>query len=109
MHLQKSNIKSNTIVIRGMYMKKPYTFRLNSNLIKELDSLNGNRTYNLESAIQMYVQKQYDCTYNSTTETIHVLKETITDLRQDKQLLQNRIDYLMLPWYKRLLLPTKRT
>ena len=85
-------------------MKKAYTFRLEPNLVKELDCFEGNRTYNLSLAIQNYIQNDCSSTYNSNTEIIQLLKSQVMDLRQDKQLLQKRLDYFMLPWYHRLLL-----
>jgi hypothetical protein len=86
-------------------MKKIYTFRLDPNLIKKLDTFDGTRTYNLDQAIQKYVQNIYNDMYNSNTETIQILKDTITDLRQDKHILQEQLTYHTLPWYQKILLP----
>ena len=88
-----------------MHIKKAYTFRLDPNLIKQLDTFDNSRTYNINLAIQNYIQSGFTSTYSSNTEVIQLLKEQVNDLKTDKDLLQKRLDYFMLPWYHRLLLP----
>lgn len=63
-----------------------------------------NRTLGVTNAIQMYLEKTTNV-FNSNTEVIQILKEQVSDLKNDKDLLQKRLDYFMLPWYHRLLLP----
>ena len=87
------------------HTKKPYTFRLEPTLIKQLDSFSGTRTYNVDLAIQKYVQNDYNQMYNSNTETIQILREQVQDLQQNRDNLQARIDYFMQPWYRRITLP----
>ena len=87
-----------------MYMKKAYTFRLDPNLIKKLDSFDGNRTYNVDLAIQSYVQDGFNSSYNCNTEVVQILKDQLMDLKNDKNILQDRLDYFMLPSYKRFFL-----
>lgn len=95
----------------GDGMKKSYTFRLDDKLVKQLKSFDGSLTSNVDSAIRLYckepIQQQYD---NNTTKTIQVLEDTVMDLRNDKDVLQKRLDFYMLPWYKKVFyqLPPKR-
>ena len=65
-------------------MKKAYTFRLDPALVNQLDVFNGNRTYNLELAIQQYIQPQHD---NNISYIQH--------LESEVQYLRSRNDKLM--------------
>ena len=85
-------------------MKKPYTFRLETNLIKMLDQFEGTKTYNITKSIQQYCNP----ISNDNTKLIQILESQIQDLKNDKSTLQKRIDYYMLPWYQRLLLPRNK-
>lgn len=75
-----------------MYMKKMCNFRLEDNLLKELDKLEGTRTFNVTQALQKYLfietQKQDD-KYN--VNLIGLYDTRITDLKdritaQDKEI-----------------------
>jgi hypothetical protein len=88
-------------------MKKPYTFRLDINLIKQLDLLQGNRTFNITNAISSYLQNGKNSSPYDI-DVVHILQAQVQDLKQDKSILQERLDYYMLPWYHRLLLPPKK-
>ena len=79
-------------------MKKNYSFRIDTTLIKELDKLEKNRTQGVTKAIQTYIQQ-------NNTNDIQIYLDYITELKKDKQILQQRLDYFMTPWYARLLLP----
>jgi hypothetical protein len=92
-------------------MKKPYTFRLETTLIKMLDQFDGTRTSNITNSIQQYCNP----IANDNTKLIQLLESQISDLKLDKsqlqinnELLQKRIDYYMLPWYKKILLPSNK-
>ena len=87
-----------------MHMKKAYTFRFDATLIKKLDLFDGSRTYNVDLAIQNYVSDGFSKSYDSNTDIIQILKDHIVDLKNDKNLLQKRIDYYSLSWFQRLLL-----
>jgi hypothetical protein len=84
-------------------MKKSYSFRLDCSLIDTLDNVEPNRTLGVTNAIQLYLDKTTNV-FNSNTEVIQILKDQVLDLKNDKDLLQKRLDYFMLPWYHRLLL-----
>jgi hypothetical protein len=86
-------------------MLKQYNIRLLVEDIKKVDKLGGNRSEHIRSAIRSYIQP-VDNNYNQ--DLVNVLKDQITDLKGDKEVLQRRLDYYMLPWYKRLLLPSKK-
>jgi len=86
-------------------MKKKYSFRLDTNLMKQLKPFGKNMTLNVTNAIQMYCQGAIQKPDNDHTKTIQILESTIMDLRQDKDILQKRLDYYMLPWYKKVFLP----
>ena len=85
-----------------MHMKKAYTFRLNPTLIQKLDTFDNSRTYNVNLAIQNYVDNGFSNSYNSNKD---LAMDFIKELKQDKEILQRRLDYFMLPWYQRLMLP----
>ena len=87
------------------HTKKPYTFRLEPTLIKQLDSFSGTRTYNVDLAIQKYVQNDYNQMYNSNTEAVQILKNQVADLQTNRDNLQRRLDYYTLPFYRRLFTP----
>jgi len=61
-------------------MKKLYNFRLENNLIKQLDKLPGSRTAKIRNALQMYLQKD-----------LHGQQENVKtkDLQNRKNDLQN--------------------
>ena len=61
-------------------MKKLYNFRLENNLIKQLDKLPGSRTAKIRNALQMYLQKD-----------LHGQQENVktNDLQNRKNDLQN--------------------
>lgn len=91
-----------------MHHKKNYSFRIDTTLIKELDKLEKNRTTAIQNAIQMYIK----CNTKCNTNNIHIQDtdkqlalDYIQELKKDKQILQQRLDYFMTPWYARLLLP----
>lgn len=88
----------------GCTMKKSYSFRLDSSLINNLDQIEYNRTLGVTNAIQMYLDKTTNV-INGNTEVIQILKDQVQDLKNDKGLLQKQLNYFMLPWYHRLLLP----
>lgn len=87
-------------------MKKLYHFRLNPDLVSRVDVLGGVRTHHIEQALQMYTNDVSTMSYNR--ELVDLLNRQVDDLKQDKRILQDRVDYLMLPWYKRLLLPVHK-
>lgn len=45
-------------------MKKLYNFRLETNLMNEIDKLDGNRTEKITNAINLYLQNLYNDTQN---------------------------------------------
>lgn len=72
-------------------MKKPYTFRLDPNLIKKLDTFDGTRTFNVELSIQHYVQSGCSNSYNDNTAYVQHLESEIVYLRDqnDKLLISS--------------------
>lgn len=91
-------------------MKKLYNFRIETNLIKQIDKIPGTRTQKITDAIQTYLQPDLQTPgeniYN--VNLVRILQEQIQDLKEDKSILQRRLDYFMLPWYRRMLLPSKK-
>ena len=75
-------------------MKKLYNFRLESNLIKEVDKLNGSRTLNVTNALQQYLQDDTQNVYN--VNMVDLLNDQIMDLKHDKRYLQEQVNALML-------------
>ena len=74
-------------------MKKLYNFRLEPNLIKELDRLDGSRTSHLRNALQTYLQSDTQSNYN--VNLVDLLKNQILDLKHDKIYLQGQVNALM--------------
>jgi len=62
-------------------MKKLYNFRLDINLINQLDKLDGSRTSNVQAALQSYLQNDSQCTYNINLDYLHHLESEIGYLR----------------------------
>ena len=62
-------------------MKKLYNFRLDPNLIMEVDKLNGSRTFNVTNALQSYLQYDTQNSYNVDLNYLHHLEEEISYLR----------------------------
>ena len=76
-----------------------------------LDQFEGTKTYNITKSIQQYCNP----ISNDNTKLIQILENHISDLKLDKsqlqinnELLQKRIDYYMLPWYKKILLSSNK-
>ena len=86
---------------------KQYNFRLEPESIKAIDGLGGCRSNHIRSAISEYLQTDIQPIKSNvyTTELIDVLKGQIVDLKNDKNLLQQRVDYFSMSWFQRLLLP----
>lgn len=78
-------------------MKKLYNFRLETNLIKEVDRLDGSRTFIVTNALQNYLRcndNDLQTVYN--VELVDMLKGQVDDLKADKKYLQDRLDGFML-------------
>jgi hypothetical protein len=88
-------------------MLKQYNFRIDPQDIKQIDQLNGTRSYNIRNAIQSYIKNQNNITPDNiyNVDTIQILKDQIQDLKHDKEKLYNQINFLSTPWYMRILLP----
>jgi len=78
-------------------MKKLYNFRLETNLIKKVDKLEGSRTFNVTNALQSYLQcSDNDLQNVYNVELVDMLKAQIDDLKDDKRYLQDRLDSFMI-------------
>ena len=87
-------------------MKKLYNFRLDLELVKAIDRLDGTRTNKVTKALEKYLQQSDTQTSRIYDVQIQdILKQQIEDLKEDKKYLQKQNNYLTLPWYQRLLLP----
>lgn len=85
-------------------MKKLYNFRLDANLIKELDKKEGTRTLNVTNALHLYLRHEKD--YPSVDkDAVNHLTQHIEFLQGQVTYLQKQNSYLSLGWFKRLLLP----
>ena len=78
-------------------MKKLYNFRLDIDLVKAVDMLEGSRTGVVTSALQSYLR----CNDNSFTNSydvsvVQLLQDQVQDLKQDKHILQDQVQVLML-------------
>jgi hypothetical protein len=90
-------------------MLKQYNFRIEPTDIKAVDKLGGCRSVHIRAALQMYLQGDIQTQHNSYTQDIVIiLKDQVQDFKQDKDILQKRLDYCMLPWYHKILLPPKK-
>lgn len=94
-------------------MKKTLSVRIDPELHTKVYADVNNNAYIVEKSIKQYYRsKEPNKKINSDTHTnaynselIELLKNQINELQQDKQYLMQRLDYFMLPWYKRILLP----
>ena len=68
-------------------MKKMYNFRLDPNLIKRIDSLDGSRTHNVTSALRSYLQNDLPNSYNVDLSYLQHLEEEIVYLRKQNEVL----------------------
>ena len=78
-------------------MKKLYNFRLDIDLVKAVDMLEGSRTGVVTSALQSYLR----CSDNSFTNSydvsvVQLLQDQVQDLKQDKKILNDQVQVLML-------------
>ena len=98
----------------GCYMKKLYNFRLDPNLIKAIDKLDGSRTAVVTSALQDYLQSDVNVNTNNEfsngydVKLVSLLESHIEDLKEDKRILQQRLDYFQLGWFKRILFSKRK-
>lgn len=87
-------------------MKKLYNFRLDFNLVKAIDRLDGTRTSIVTKSLQNYLQQTDNETAQIYDRQIQdLMSQQIGDLKQDKEYLRKQNYYLTLPWYQRLFLP----
>lgn len=78
-------------------MKKLYNFRLDIDLVKAVDRLDGSRTGVVTSALHSYLQSNDNSfTNNYDVSIIQLLQDQVTDLKNDKQLLHQQVQGLML-------------
>lgn len=88
-------------------MKKQYSFRLDQQLIKQLDEFTGSRTANIEQAIQVYVNKDTKEIQNNTND-IQYYQQQNQHLLNMVQDLTNKLMISNMSWIKRKLLGTKK-
>ena len=74
-------------------MKKLYNFRLDPDLITDMDRLGRSRTSIVTDALQMYLHEETQTNYN--VNLVSLLKSEIVDLRKDKEYLMNQNNALM--------------
>ena len=78
-------------------MKKLYNFRLDIDLVKAVDRLEGSRTGVVTSALHSYLQGNDNCFTNSyDVNVVQLLNSQIEDLKNDKLLLNNQVQVLMM-------------
>ena len=94
----------------GVYVKQ-YNIRMDPVMVSELNSLGGCRSSHIRQAVTTYLHGDIhgDTNTGYNEELVTVLKDQVLDLKQDKDLLQNRLDFYMLPWYHKLLLPKPKS
>ena len=77
-------------------MKKLYNFRLDIDLVKAVDRLEGSRTGVVTSALHSYLRCNDKCfTNNYDVDILQVLQSQIDDLKNDKRLLNDQVRALM--------------
>ena len=81
----------------GCIMKRLYNFKLDIELIKAIDKLNGPRTMHIANALQLYLHDNNHHVNNE--DLVELLKKQIIELNRDKEYLLNRINTLMLAKY----------
>lgn len=86
--------------------KQLVNLRLDVSLLNGVKSLGGTRTEHITKALQLYLQPATQNRYSA--DMVSLLEREVEDLRMDKKSLQLRVDYLMLPWYKKMFLPIHR-
>jgi len=82
-------------------MKKAYTFRLDPDLIKELDGFAGSRTENLGNAIRLYVRGDMHNNTLCNTDEIQYLKGLNTRLLDMIDQKDKQISLMSLSWWKK--------
>lgn len=92
-----------TFCILGVDVLKQYNIRIDTTDIEQLDQLGGCRSEHIRIAITKYIQGDIQSNTNNYDNAI--IKDYIEELKADKDLLQRRLDYFMLPWFKRIMLP----
>ena len=83
-------------------MKKLYNFRLEPNLIKELDMLDGTRTRNVTDALHSYLHSDTLNSYD--VNLIDLLKSQVIDLQARNNRLENKCEFYhiqSMSWLKR--------
>lgn len=68
-------------------MKKLYNFRLDSNLINDLDRLDGSRTSNVDSALRCYLHNDLQNGYNVNINYLSHLEDEVKYLRSQNNIL----------------------
>ena len=74
-------------------MKKLYNFRLDPNLITDMDRLGRSRTSIVTDALQTYLQTDTRMHYD--VNLVSLLQTEIADLRKDKEYLMNQNNALL--------------
>ena len=89
--------------ILGCGCMKQYNIRLEPTDVNLLDGLGGCRSVHIRTAISKYLHDGIQ--KSDTIDDDGIVMDYIQELKSDKDILQKRLDYLMLPWYHRILLP----
>lgn len=81
--------------------------RVDEQLFNKLSNHVEQNSTLVRKAIEQYFREKEPngCIDGYGDQLINMLNIQISDLKQDKQILQQRLDYFMLPWYKRVFLP----
>jgi len=74
-------------------MKRLCNFRLDPDLLKDMDKLGRSRTSVVTDALHMYLNQDTQTSYN--VDLISLLKTEIQDLKKDKDFLMNQNNALM--------------
>jgi len=88
-----------------MGMKKDtIVFRVDKELMQQIRTTAKQQKITNSQVIRDALQQYYTGTQPYNLDLVTELRQHITELQQDKERLQQRVDYLMLPWYKRILI-----
>lgn len=84
--------------------KNTIVFRADKELYQQIATTAKQQKITHSQVIREALQQYYTGTQPYNVDLVTELRSHITELQQDKDRLQQRIDYLMLPWYRRILL-----
>lgn len=84
-------------------MSKTITIRIDDKMYRRILQEDISKSELIRRSVRQYFNES---TYN--VDVMDVLKDQVEDLKGQRDLLQQRLDYFQMPWYMRLMLPTNK-